>query len=140
MPNTVRGRVLLWDVFLAPIRYFASVCKLAGEQDIALSAPVRMTLRASATVASNLVPSCVYYNEGTGSWDTAGLAMDSIATWMDEGDDGNGWMDVNVTCLSLHLSDFTISSDDVDAAFRPVTLVSKQPPKHFKLCPFMLET
>ena len=73
-----------------------------------------------------MVPSCVYFNEDTGSWDTAGLVMGSIAISLDEADDGNGWMDVNVTCLSLHLSDFTISSDEVDAAFRPVTLVRKQ--------------
>eukprot|EP00752_Nemacystus_decipiens_P006049 g5460.t1 len=92
--------------------------------DIALSAPARMTLKASAATASTVMPSCVYYNEESGSWDTAGLVMDSIATLTDQGNDGNGWVDMNVTCLSFHLSDFTISSDEIDAAFRPVTLTA----------------
>lgn len=92
-----------------------------------LSAPARMTLRASVAAASTVVPSCVYYNVDTGSWDTAGIATESIAISMDEGDEGNRRVDVNVTCTSFHLSDFTISSDDVDAAFRPVMLVRKLP-------------
>eukprot|EP00903_Cladosiphon_okamuranus_P018201 g16743.t2 len=101
-----------------------TVTSTGGGEEIVLSAPVRMTLRASAAVASKVVPSCVYFNENAGSWDTAGLATDSIAISMDEGDDGNGRVNVIVSCLSFHLSDFTISSDEVDAAFRPVTLTA----------------
>lgn len=105
-----------------------SICKLTGEQEIVLTAPVRMRLRTSATVASNVVPSCVYYNENAGSWDTAGLATDSIAISMDEGDDdGSCRVNVNVSCLAFHSSDYTISSDEFDAAFRPVMLARMQP-------------
>lgn len=82
-----------------------------------------MTLRASVAAASEIVPSCSYYNEGIGSWDSEGLATDSIAVSVDEGDDGDGRIEVNVTCISFHLSDFTITADDIDGAFRPVTLV-----------------
>lgn len=86
-----------------------------------------MMLRASAGVASFSMAqsSCVYYNEDTGTWDTAGLATDSVyMSAVDEADDNNGRVDVNVTCLSFHLSDFTISADEAEAAFRPVSLVS----------------
>lgn len=65
------------------------------------------------------VPTCSYYNEDVGAWDTAGLATESLSSSADDGGEG----DVNVTCLSFHLSDFTVSAEGVEAAFRPVSLV-----------------
>eukprot|EP00752_Nemacystus_decipiens_P011504 g10216.t1 len=92
-------------------------------QDVALLAPVRITMSASmtSTPAGSAIPSCSYYNEGTGEWNSAGLAFESMA--MSPSGDGAG-SKVNVTCLSFHLSDFTVSADEVDAVFRPVSLTA----------------
>lgn len=95
----------------------------AGGQDVPLLAPVRITMRASVSSGSHKlsVPTCSYYNEDVGAWDAAGLATESLSSSSDDG----GEKDVNLTCLSFHLSDFTVSADAVDAAFRPVSLVSE---------------
>lgn len=87
--------------------------------------PVRITMETSAPSASphsdGDIPSCSYYDEGAGGWDVAGLATESV-TVFPSGDSDQGGA-VNLTCLSFHLSDFTVSSDVVHAAFTPVSLV-----------------
>ena len=69
----------------------------------------------------NSVPACSYYNEDVGAWDTAGLAIGSLSSSSDDGREGGD----SLTCLSFHLSDFTVSAEGVEAAFRPVSLVSE---------------
>jgi len=81
--------------------------------------------------SNGVVPSCNYYDEETGRWDSAGLAIEAMETVLTPpaatgeavaGVDGH--VDIVLTCLSFHLSDFTLSADEVDAAFRTVSLVS----------------
>lgn len=88
-------------------------------------APVQITMVASIAAAqiSGAFPSCSYFNEDVGAWDAAGLATESM-TVLSSGD-GAG-VDVNLTCLSFHLSDFTVSTDGLEAAFRPVSLVRER--------------
>ncbi|CAM9462230.1 unnamed protein product [Ectocarpus sp. 4 AP-2014] len=92
-------------------------------QDIALSAPIRMTMRASMATTSSNSPSCAYYNEVTGLWDEDGLVTEAATTPMDEGH-AAGLTDLNVSCWSFHLSDFTISADEVDSGFQHVDLAA----------------
>ncbi|CAB1100229.1 unnamed protein product [Ectocarpus sp. CCAP 1310/34] len=94
----------------------------AGE-DITLSAPVRMTMRASMATTSSKSPSCAYYNELTGLWDEDGLVTEAAITPIDESNAG-GLTDLNVTCWSFHLSDFTISADEVGSGFQHVDLTA----------------
>jgi len=74
------------------------------------------------------VPSCSYYDEGAGRWDSAGLVIEAIATFSSAAGEQAGELDnpldVNLTCLSFHLSDFTLSTEAVDAAFKTVPLAS----------------
>lgn len=89
-------------------------------------APVRITMAASVISGphSGAIPSCSFYDEATGGWDSAGLATDSMTV----SPSGNGTRsEVNLTCFSFHLSDFTVSADELDAAFRPVSLVRFPP-------------
>ena len=78
------------------------------------------------TSSGGFVPSCSYYDEEAGRWDSAGLAIEAaeeevVSAGEVRGDSVNG---VNLTCQSFHLSDFTLSTEEVDAAFRTVPLVS----------------
>lgn len=103
---------------------------VSGGQDAPLLAPVRITMRASASSASgedSIIPTCSYYNEGAGSWNTAGLATESmtVSSPSSSGGGQGGGVDVNLTCLSFHLSEFTVSTEEIEAAFRPVSLVSE---------------
>ncbi|CAM9247691.1 unnamed protein product, partial [Ectocarpus sp. 12 AP-2014] len=92
-------------------------------EDITLSAPVRMTMRASMATTSSNSPSCAYYNEITGLWDEDGLVTEAAITPMDESN-AAGLTDLNVTCWSFHLSDFTISADEVGSSFQHVDLTA----------------
>ncbi|CAM9178731.1 unnamed protein product [Ectocarpus fasciculatus] len=92
-------------------------------EDIALSAPVRMTMRASIATTSSNSPSCVYYNEITGLWDEDGLVTEAAITPMDKSN-GAELMNSNITCWSFHLSDFTISADEVRSGFQNVDLTA----------------
>ncbi|CAM9342946.1 unnamed protein product, partial [Ectocarpus sp. 12 AP-2014] len=92
-------------------------------QDIALSAPIRMTMRASMATTSSNSPSCAYYNEATGLWDEDGLVTEAAKTPMDAGH-AAGLTDLNVSCWSFHLSDFTISADEVGSSFQHVDLTA----------------
>ncbi|CAM9220320.1 unnamed protein product [Ectocarpus sp. 12 AP-2014] len=92
-------------------------------QDIALSAPIRKTMRASMATLSSSSPSCAYYNENTGLWDQDGLATEAATTPIDEGH-AAGLTDLNVSCWSFHLSDFTISADEVGSSFQHVELTA----------------
>lgn len=80
-----------------------------------------MFMRASVFSIAEL-PSCSYFNEETGLWDTSGLVLDSISK-LSVGEDGE--VDIQISCLSFHLSDFTVTTTDVDPVFQPVTLVSE---------------
>lgn len=112
------------DVFYASVLY-AVLGHFFDDQDATLLAPVRITMAASVAAAqhSSAIPSCSFYNEGVGAWDAAGLAIESM-TVLSSGD-GEG-RDVNLTCLTFHLSDFTVSADELEAAFRPVSLVRER--------------
>ncbi|CAM9935318.1 unnamed protein product [Scytosiphon promiscuus] len=91
--------------------------------EVTLSAPVRMTMRGSMGGTTSRLPSCVYYNDDAGSWDTAGLAMGASIMSVDDvgGENSQAAANITVTCVSFHLSDFTIATDDeADAAFRPI--------------------
>lgn len=92
-------------------------------QDVALSAPARMTMRASVDSPARNIPSCSYYNEEIGSWDESGLVTESMAVSAGESFEAQGQSDVIFTCFSFHLSDFTVSSMEMEASFRPVDLV-----------------
>ncbi|CAM9093541.1 unnamed protein product, partial [Hapterophycus canaliculatus] len=92
------------------------------EDDFALRAPVRMTMTGSMSATLPKLPSCVYYNDDAGAWDTGGLATGASVMSVDEvtGETARGDANVTVTCVSFHLSDFTIATDEVGAAFRPI--------------------
>lgn len=89
-------------------------------QDILLSAPVQMTMRASVAATSSNTPLCAYYNETTGSWEEDGLVTGGATV---STSNAAGLRDLNVTCWSFHFSDFTILADEVGAGFEPVELV-----------------
>ena len=94
-------------------------------QDIPLAAPVTIVMKASASVASTL-PSCSYFDEETGLWDSTGLVLDSVTILSEDDDGGSGGgaaVDVHVSCVSFHLSDFSVTTTEVEPVFRPVTLV-----------------
>ncbi|CBJ26948.1 conserved unknown protein [Ectocarpus siliculosus] len=87
-------------------------------EDIALAGPVQLTMRASMT-SSALLPSCSYYNEETGLWDSEGLAIGAVAVPIDAGDSA---LDVLVSCVTFHLSDFGVATTEIETVFQPVTL------------------
>ncbi|CAM9232454.1 unnamed protein product [Ectocarpus sp. 6 AP-2014] len=87
-------------------------------EDIALAGPVQLTMRASMTSSAQL-PSCSYYNEDTGRWDSEGLAIGAVAVPTDAGDSA---VDVLVSCVTFHLSDFGVATTEVEPVFQPVTL------------------
>ncbi|CAM9419179.1 unnamed protein product [Pylaiella littoralis] len=91
----------------------------SGEQ-IPLAAPVAMTMKASVTSEAQ-VPSCSFFDENTGRWDSEGLALDSI-TMLSHGE--NGVIDYDVSCVSFHLSYFTVSTTEVEPIFQPVKLTA----------------
>lgn len=74
-----------------------------------------------AAVASEL-PSCSYFDEDSGLWDSTGLALDSVTVLSGEDAEGTA-VDVHVSCISFHLSDFSVTTTDVEAVFQPVTIV-----------------
>lgn len=84
-----------------------------------------MTMKGSMGSTLPTLPSCVYYDDDAGDWDTAGLATGASVISVDElsGENVPAGANVTVTCVSFHLSDFTITTDEVDAAFRPIELV-----------------
>lgn len=104
----------------------AVIARFSCDQDTALLAPVRITMAAWVTSGPNssAIPSCSFYNEGAGAWDASGLATESMAVLPSE--DGGG-SEVNLTCLSFHLSDFTVSAYEIGASFRPVSIVREVP-------------
>lgn len=89
-------------------------------QYIPLAAPVVMTMEASLTSEAHL-PSCSYFNEANDRWGSEGLALNSVTV---RSDGGVGTVDVDVSCASFHLSDFTVTTEEVEPIFQPVTLVS----------------
>ncbi|CBJ29758.1 hypothetical protein Esi_0160_0064 [Ectocarpus siliculosus] len=84
-------------------------------EDIALAGPVQLTMRASMT-SSALLPSCSYYNEETGLWDSEGLAIGAVAVPIDAGDSA---LDVLVSCVTFHLSDFGVATTEIETVFQP---------------------
>lgn len=74
-----------------------------------------------AVVASEAeLPSCSYYDEDIGRWDSSGLVVESV-TELSTG--AIGAVDVLVSCVSFHLSDFTVATTEAEAVFQPVPLV-----------------
>ena len=74
-----------------------------------------------AVVASQAeLPSCSYYDEDIGRWDSSGLVVESV-TELSTG--AIGAVDVLVSCVSFHLSDFTVATTEAEAVFQPVPLV-----------------
>ncbi|CAM9473958.1 unnamed protein product, partial [Ectocarpus sp. 8 AP-2014] len=71
------------------------VSSTSDGEDIALAGPVQLTMRASMT-SSALLPSCSYYNEDTGRWDSEGLAIGAVAVLTDAVDSA---VDVLVSCV-----------------------------------------
>ncbi|CAM9236501.1 unnamed protein product [Ectocarpus fasciculatus] len=94
------------------------VSSTSDGEDIALAGPVQLTMRASMTSSAQL-PSCSYYNEETGRWDSEGLAIDSVTVPTDAGDNE---ADVLVSCVTFHLSDFGVGTTEIEPVFQPVTL------------------
>ncbi|CAM9232606.1 unnamed protein product [Ectocarpus sp. 6 AP-2014] len=94
------------------------VSSTSDGEDIALAGPVQLTMRASMTSSAQL-PSCSYYNEDTGRWDSEGLAVGAVAVLTDAADSA---VDVLVSCVTFHLSDFGVATTDVEPVFQPVTL------------------
>lgn len=90
-----------------------------------------MTASVASALHSGPIPSCSYFNEEAGDWDSAGLATESM-TVLPSGDGGGS--EVNLTCVSFHLSEFTVSADELNAIFTPVSLVREKndflPPMH----------
>ncbi|CAM9229815.1 unnamed protein product, partial [Ectocarpus fasciculatus] len=94
------------------------VSSTSDGEDIALAGPVQLAMRASMTSSAQL-PSCSYYNEETGRWDSEGLAIDSVTVPTDAGDNE---ADVLVSCVTFHLSDFGVGTTEIEPVFQPVTL------------------
>ncbi|CAM9766978.1 unnamed protein product, partial [Ectocarpus sp. 12 AP-2014] len=94
------------------------VSSTSDGEDIALAGPVQLTMRASMTSSAQL-PSCSYYNEDTGRWDSEGLAIGAVAVPTDAAD---GAVDVLVSCVTFHLSDFGVATTEIEPVFQPVTL------------------
>ncbi|CAM9699138.1 unnamed protein product [Ectocarpus sp. 12 AP-2014] len=94
------------------------VSSTSDGEDIALTGPVQLTMRASMASTAQL-PSCSYYNEDTGRWDSEGLAIGAVAVPTNAGDSA---VDVLVSCVTFHLSDFGVATTEVEPVFQPVTL------------------
>lgn len=95
----------------------SSFCPPFPPQEISLAAPVTITMQAS--VHSDL-PSCSFFDEGAGRWDSSGLVVDSVAVLSEQ---ATGAVEVGVSCVSFHLSDFSVTTTDVQPVFRPVSMV-----------------
>ncbi|CAM9646533.1 unnamed protein product [Scytosiphon promiscuus] len=99
----------------------------SDDQVVSLSAPVRMTLRGSMGTTLSKPPACVYFNENKGGWDNAGLATGaSMVSVNDVGGDTTqpAVNNATVTCVTFHLSDFTMAIDDVGTSFRPIDVTA----------------
>ncbi|CAB1100232.1 unnamed protein product [Ectocarpus sp. CCAP 1310/34] len=94
------------------------VSSTSDGEDIALAGPVQLTMRASMASTAQL-PSCLYYNEETGRWDSEGLAIGAVAVPTNAGDSA---VDVLVSCVTFHLSDFGVATTEIEPVFQPVTL------------------
>lgn len=92
-------------------------------QDIPLTAPAAITMTASLTSAS-VIPWCAYYNQETAGWEADGLVIGSASVQASDASDSNS-SDVEVLCLSYHLSDFAVSTADSDGIFAPVDVVRR---------------
>eukprot|EP00903_Cladosiphon_okamuranus_P012876 g12026.t1 len=96
------------------------VTSTSSGEDVPLAAPVTMLMRASVA-STEEIPSCSYYNEETGFWESSGLVIDSIQE-LSVGESGDA--DVLVSCLTFHLSDFTVTTTEVEPIFQPIALTA----------------
>ncbi|CAN0146388.1 unnamed protein product, partial [Pylaiella littoralis] len=96
------------------------ITSTSSGEHIPLAAPVAMTMKASVTSEAQL-PACSFFNEDTNRWDSEGLALDSATMSSHE---GNGVIDYDVSCVSFHLSYFTVTTTEVEPGFQPVTLTA----------------
>lgn len=77
-------------------------------------------MKASVAPEAQL-PSCSFFNENTERWESEGLVLESATVLSNEGDGATSY---DVSCVSFHLSDFSVTTTEVEAIFQPVTLVS----------------
>lgn len=86
-----------------------------------MAAPVTITMKASLTSSSD-VPWCAYYNKATGEWESDGLVIESVSAQVSGATESDG-LNVDLSCVYYHLSDFTVSTTEADGIFNPVELV-----------------
>lgn len=118
-----------WLLLLAAVYFPAktrrlSVFAVMRTQDVALAAPVTMTMAASMSSASPGVASCSYYDEDLEQWEETGVVTESVVTPSSD-DRQREKVDVSISCVTYHLSDFTVSSGTLATAVEPVGLVSR---------------
>lgn len=80
-----------------------------------------ITMKASLTTSSD-VPWCAYYNEATEKWDDDGLVIESVYAQA-SGEAESDSLQVDLSCVSYHLSDFAVSTTEAEGIFTPVKLV-----------------
>lgn len=78
----------------------------------------------SSVASGNHVPSCSFYDEDTGVWKSDGLVVESVSAKGAGGGEGLG-SEVNISCISYHLSDFAVSTTQPESVFAPVKLVRR---------------
>ncbi len=105
-----------WYIFM----FSLSLSLSPLSQDIPLASPVSLTMRAVVSSTGD-VPFCLFYNEDTTSWESSGLVIDSVTELSQT---VSGAVDVLISCASFHLSDFSVTSTEVEPVFQPVSLVS----------------
>lgn len=86
-----------------------------------MTAPVTITMKTSLNSALD-TPWCAYYNNETRAWEDDGLAVVAASSGTPSAGEDND-LEVDITCLSYHLSDFVASTTDADGVFAPVELV-----------------
>ena len=91
------------------------------KQEMLLSAPVTITMKASLNSTLD-TPWCAYYNNETKKWEEDGLAIVTVSPREPSAEEGDD-LEVYISCLSYHLSDFAVSTTDSDGIFAPVALV-----------------
>ncbi|CAM9102892.1 unnamed protein product [Laminaria digitata] len=90
--------------------------------DIPLTAPVTITTRASLNSALD-TPWCAYYNNDTRQWEEDGLVIAEVSPRaLSEG--GSDGLEIEISCLTYHLSDFAVSTTGSDGVFAPVELTA----------------
>ena len=72
------------------------------------------------------MPWCAYYNNETRGWVEDGLVIAAVSP-VTLGEGASDGLELQVSCLSYHLSDFAVSTTGSDGVFTPVELVKTCP-------------